>query len=85
VLLVSSLLNIGYLMPIVVRGFFYSPLGQKDPVVKIGEERSFLSWENVKEAPILCMLPPALTALACIALFVLIDPLYQAILPILKP
>lgn len=85
VLLVSSLLNIAYLMPIVIRGFFYAPLGQSDPEVRIGEERSFISWDTIKEAPVLVVLPPVLTALCCIALFFLIDPIYQLILPILAP
>lgn len=84
VLLVSSLLNIGYLMPIVVRGFFYAPLGKSDPDVDTGKERSFLDWNNIREAPVLCYLPPALTALACIALFLLVDPIYNAILPVIS-
>ncbi len=85
VLLISSLLNIAYLMPIVVRGFFYAPLGQSDPEMPVGQETSRLSWSNIKEAPVLCVLPPALTAMACIGLFLLIDPIYRVILPILAP
>lgn len=84
VLLLSSLLNIAYLMPIVVRGFFYAPLGKTDPETNIGAERSFFSWAAVKEAPFLTVLPPSITAVACIALFLLIDPIYQLILPILS-
>ncbi|MBL4908268.1 MAG: hypothetical protein JKX94_12505, partial [Sneathiella sp.] len=85
ILLVSSLLNIAYLMPIVIRGFFYPPLGKFDPEVKRGEERSFFSWDTVKEAPFLTVAPPALTAMLCLVLFLMIDPIYQLILPILTP
>jgi multicomponent Na+:H+ antiporter subunit D len=85
VLLISSLLNIGYLMPIVVRGFFFPPLGKTDPDIPVGREVSFFSWDNIKEAPTLCFAPPMLTAMGCIALFFAIDPIYQLILPIVTP
>ncbi|GLQ07094.1 monovalent cation/H+ antiporter subunit D family protein [Sneathiella chinensis] len=85
VLLISSLLNIGYLMPIVIRGFFYPPLGSSDPKVAVGQEISFLSRDKIREAPILCVLPPAFTAMMCIVLFLFIDPIYQMILPIVLP
>ncbi len=55
VLLISSLLNIAYLLPIVGRGFF---LPAPD-----GEQGGFA------EAPLLVWLPPFLTALGAIALF----------------
>lgn len=82
VLLVSSLLNIAYLMPIVIRGFFYPPLGQSDPHVKTGEERSFISFSKLQEAPFLCVAPPVMTAIACIILFFGADSIYQLFLPV---
>ncbi len=55
VLLVSSLLNAAYFLPIVYRGFFAAtPEG--------GEE-------GFKEAPLLCVVPLSLTALASLTLF----------------
>ncbi len=55
VLLTSSLLNAAYFLPIVYRGFFAAtPEG--------GEE-------GFKEAPLLCVVPLSLTALASLALF----------------
>ncbi|MBO6826126.1 MAG: monovalent cation/H+ antiporter subunit D family protein [Sneathiella sp.] len=85
VLLISSLLNIAYLMPIVIRGFFYPPLGKSDPEVSVGHERSMITRANIKEAPLLCVAPPLFTAFGCIVLFFFIDPIYQLLLPILMP
>ena len=61
VLMASSLLSIGYLMSIVARGFFLAP---KTPVA------------DIQEAPLACVAPLMLTAIACVALFFFIDPLY---------
>jgi multicomponent Na+:H+ antiporter subunit D len=57
VLMLSSLLSIGYLMPVVVRAFF-RPLPDGDN-----------PGSGLREAPLLCVLPPVLTALGCVALF----------------
>ena len=56
VLLVSSLLNVAYLMPLVAKGFFISDTGEKNPIL-------------LKEGPLLVWLPPALTAFGCLILF----------------
>ena len=56
VLLVSSLLNVAYLMPLVAKGFFMSDTGEINPI-------------SLKEGPLLVWLPPALTALGCVILF----------------
>ena len=67
VLMVSSLLSIGYLMPVVVRAFFR-------PVPE-GEE------DGMKEAPLLILLPICATALACIAIFFYADGVYRLLAP----
>ncbi|MBO0335093.1 monovalent cation/H+ antiporter subunit D family protein [Sneathiella sp. CAU 1612] len=85
VLLVSSLLNIAYLLPIVARAFFYPPLGQIEEPTPVGYEKSDFSWRNIQEAPLFCVLPPVLTALACVVLFFLADPIVRLIEPILTP
>ena len=59
-LMISSVLNVAYLMPIVVRAFFAPP--------DDGEEIT-----RIKEAPWLCVIPLCFTALACGALFFLPD------------
>lgn len=70
VLLLSSLLSVGYLMPIVARAFF-RPLPGHDaaPTVR-------------KEAPWPCVLALTLTAALAVALFFMADPLIDLLQPI---
>ena len=56
VLLISSLLNIAYLLPLVVKGFYLNPLDQTE--IKSFKEPSALIW-----------LPPAITASISLLLF----------------
>ena len=58
VLMLSSLLNVAYLMPIVARGFFLSRSG--------GNKKS---QSDISEAPLLCVAPPVVTAIGCLVLF----------------
>ncbi len=58
VLMLSSLLNVGYLMPIVARAFFLPP-PDAPPNAKIA----------VEEAPVACLIALAVTALLSIVLF----------------
>lgn len=69
VLMVSSLLNIAYLMPIPIRGFFSSApdTSERPPI---------------KEAPLFCILPICFTALGCIVLFFLADEVRSLLLPL---
>ena len=71
VLMISSLLNIIYLMPIVARGFFM-PIKQ-DPHHPL---------EGIHEAPLFCVLPICLTSLGCLILFFYADDLYQMLTPL---
>ena len=56
VLLISSLLNIAYLLPLVAKGFYLNPIDQK-------ETKTF------KEPVALVWLPPAITASISFLLF----------------
>jgi multicomponent Na+:H+ antiporter subunit D len=62
-LLVSSLLNIMYLVVIPVRGFFAKPAGGED--------------QGLQEAPIASLLAIGVAVLGCIVLFFTPDPIYQ--------
>ena len=64
VLLISSLLNIAYLLPIPVRGFF-------------GKTKDGSSCSQIREAPLSCLLAMVITSLACLLLFFHPDPFYQ--------
>jgi len=61
---VSTLLNIAYLLPPVVRAFLNPP--------PPGETAA-----GIREAPLLCVVPLCFTALACLAIFFLAEPLQQ--------
>ncbi len=68
VLIISSLLNIVYLLPIVVNAFF----------VPAEEE----AGGGIKEAPVACVVPLLLTAAGCLILFLYSDPLLNLVRPI---
>lgn len=78
VLMISSLLNIAYLLPVVARGFFARSPHDPNPSGEI----SVYKWSQVKEAPLTCTVPLCFTALGCIVLFFYSDYLYRLILPI---
>jgi multicomponent Na+:H+ antiporter subunit D len=73
VLMISSLLNIAYLLPVVARGFFSRPDGDGS-----GEG----SGTAIREAPIFCLVPLCLTALGCVLLFFFADSLFALLRPI---
>ncbi len=62
VLLVSSLLNIAYLLPVAVNAFFYAAPAEES---------------RVQEAPLACVLPLFCTALGGLVLFLYPDPLLE--------
>jgi multicomponent Na+:H+ antiporter subunit D len=64
VLLFSSLLNIAYLLPVPVRGFF-------------GKAKDGTEYVQIKEAPISCLLAMVFTSLASIVLFFYPGPFYE--------
>ncbi|MEL6347345.1 MAG: monovalent cation/H+ antiporter subunit D family protein [Myxococcota bacterium] len=66
-LMLSSLLSIGYLGPIIARAYFRTPAPED---------------EHIHEAPLLCVIPLCITAAGTVALFFMGDLLYQLVLPI---
>ncbi|MDC3335651.1 monovalent cation/H+ antiporter subunit D family protein [Opitutales bacterium] len=65
VLLVSSLLNVFYLLPVAVTAFFRDPEDDQDT--------------GMKEAPMACVVPLAITALGCFVLFFFAEPILQLV------
>ncbi|WP_420634653.1 monovalent cation/H+ antiporter subunit D family protein [Candidatus Palauibacter sp.] len=68
VLMISSLLNIAYLIPIPIRAFFSKPADGSEP-------------PRFREAPAFCLAALSFTALGCIVLFFLADDVYRLLLP----
>jgi multicomponent Na+:H+ antiporter subunit D len=86
VLMVSSLLNVAYLLPIVGRGFFTpaaAPAPQAQSSGATAAPGSILS--GLREAPVYCVIPPCLTAFGCVILFIYADALFRLLEPIARP
>jgi len=72
ILLISSLLNIAYLMPVAIRAFFVAlpnPQGET----------------KIKEAPLFCVIPLCITSIGCLILFFFADNLYEILRRIVEP
>ncbi|MEO0880394.1 MAG: monovalent cation/H+ antiporter subunit D family protein [Pseudomonadota bacterium] len=82
VLMISSVLNVVYLLSIPVQAFYMSPETFEDGRAT-GAKGAAIQWGGLKEAPLLCVLPPCLTAAGALALFFYVDPLYHYLEPIL--
>ncbi len=72
VLMISSLLNIAYLVPVGVQAFFRPPDGSAPDT-------------GLHEAPILCVVPLCITALGCIALFFYAGQIHDFLAPLAMP
>jgi len=87
VLMISSLLNVAYLIPIVARGFFQpAPRHAHEPTSAgaAAVPREAVSG-GIQEAPTLCVVALCLTASGCLFLFFFADPLYRLLEPIVMP
>jgi multicomponent Na+:H+ antiporter subunit D len=73
VLVVSSLLNVAYLLPIPMNAFFARSSDEDDDEA---------AAPAVREAPWLCVLPLMVTAVMCLALFLFIDPWIELLRPL---
>ncbi len=74
VLLVSSLLNVAYLLPVAARGFF---VAAPSNVLAIDSPSPAM-----REAPLACVIPLCLTAFGCLVLFFYADSLFALLAPI---
>ena len=69
VLMISSLLNIAYLLPIPMKAFFNSA----------STETKTWSWSETQEAPMAILIAISITSFACIALFFFPQPLIELV------
>ncbi|MCG8357445.1 MAG: monovalent cation/H+ antiporter subunit D family protein, partial [Kiloniellales bacterium] len=72
VLILGTILNIMYLLPIPFHGFFSKPAGEHQV-------------EGIREAPIPCLIAISVTSLGCFALFFFSDTAYELLLQIATP
>ena len=83
VLMISSVLNVAYLLPVVARGFFLPAPAGREGDADTPADDGRLSWlRQIREAPLLCWLPPAVTAAGCIVLFFWADTVRDFLVPI---
>jgi len=96
VLMISSLLNVAYLVPIVIRGFFANPdeddhhdhheddHGHGHAAARPGDAGGPNVWRvfGFEEAPLFCVGALAFTALGCLVLFFYADVIYRFVLPL---
>lgn len=86
VLIVSSILNVVYLLSIPVQAFYMDPAPETDegapPAKAPGANGAPIFWGKLREAPFLCILPPVLTATGAFVLFFMTGRLYDYLAPI---
>ena len=85
IFMVSSLLNIAYLMPIIGRGFFASPKPSQQSNEEHTKNSNFwlgLNFGVVREAPPLCLLAMLFSSLGCISLFFYADVIFRLLAPV---
>ena len=74
VYMISSLLNVGYLMPIVARAFFK----------QLPQQLQASGSKSLSEAPLLCVIPLCITALGCFVLFFFAGEVIDLLRPIVN-
>ena len=82
-LMVSSLLNIAYLVPIPIRAFM-AKKKQKDKDEHDSHTEHDTEKQGIAEAPWMCVVPLCLTAIGSVILFFCAGWIYEALLPITK-
>ena len=75
VLMASSLLNVAYLMPVAIRAFMPAPDRREGT-------NATPPASKIDEAPMLCVVPLCITAVACVLLFFYADRLFIFLKPI---
>jgi len=84
VLMISSLLNIAYLIPVAIRAFYPPPAvaGAAHAVGADATDHGHADHEGIHEAPMWCVVPICFTALGCLVMFFYADNLYRLLLPL---
>lgn len=86
VLMVSSILNVIYLLSIPVQAFYMNPAeegAKPQGANEGGNGGAGIQWGALKEAPILCIAPPLVTATGAFLLFFFADPMFNYLSPLI--
>ena len=79
-LILASLLSIGYLLPVVARGFFGNLGDRQEPAPQFNDA---LPREDRIKAHPLTVIAPVMTAALCLATIFMVEPLKHLIAPLL--
>jgi multicomponent Na+:H+ antiporter subunit D len=94
VLMVSSLLNVAYLMPVIGRGFFrpakdsghgHNDEGHSDEAHHEGQTHNGwhgIRFGTIREAPPFCLLAMAASSIGCVLLFIYADRVFNLLAPV---
>lgn len=85
VLIISSLMNVVYLLSIPIQAFYMNPVddgADEKGRTMIGAGGAGIEWGKLHEAPLFCVIPPVLTATGAFLLFFFANGLYDYLLPI---
>jgi len=77
ILMISSVLNVAYLMPVAIRAFMPAPGHLPESSAKSAGG----TW-RIQEAPMFCVVPLCITAFSCLLLFLFADRLFEFLKPI---
>lgn len=83
--MLSSLLSIAYLIPLVARGFFLPLQEEADRPQGQGREISVINLARLREAPLWCVVPACVTAIASVLIYFSGPMIAGFILPALGP
>lgn len=86
VLMISSIMNVVYLLSIPVQAFYMNPAeedAKPQGANESGRGGAGIQWGALKEAPILCLAPPLFTAFGAFILFFFSGALYNYLTPLI--
>ena len=83
VLMLSSLLNVAYLLPVPARGFFRPLPDADDDAAPTGAQSSAIHATRIREAPLACVVPLCITALGCLLMFFYGDAVFTLMAPVI--
>ncbi len=85
VLMISSVLNVAYLLPIPIRGFMSAAPGDTGDEQEAQGNPGPGKRAALREAPLPCVIAQSITAIGCVILFFYPDPVYRLLSGLIGP